>query len=52
MEDPIAMAELESSERHSEPTLDIGGQEDDRAVLDDELEVCIEELQHEIEVRL
>ena len=45
------MTVLEASECHSDPALDISGQEDQIPVLNDHLEVGVEELEDRIQVR-
>lgn len=50
MQDPIAVAVLQSLHGHEHPALDVGGLERERLVLDDGLEVGIEELKHEVQV--
>lgn len=52
MQDPASMTKLETAEGHSHPALDVGRQEYKRSVLDDHLQVRVQELQHEIEIRL
>ena len=44
------MTELQTTERHRNPTLDVSGKEDQCAVFDDQLQVRIKELQDEVEV--
>jgi hypothetical protein len=45
-----AVAELEPAQGHRHPALRVRGEEDERAVFDDHLEVAVEELEHEVEV--
>jgi hypothetical protein len=52
MEDEISMTEFETPERHGHPALDIRWQKYERTVLDDHLEVGVEELEDEIQIRL
>jgi hypothetical protein len=47
----IPMAELQSTKGHRHPRLDVRRQKDEGAILDDDLEVAIQELEDEIEVR-
>jgi len=46
------MAKLETAERHRHPALNVRREKDERTVLDDHLEVGVEELENEIQVRL
>ena len=46
------MTELKPAECHGHPALDVRWQEDERAVLDDEFQIRIEELEDEIEIFL
>lgn len=52
MQNPIAMAKLQTFEGHEHPALDVCSLEHERVVLDDGFQVCIEELEHEVEVGL
>lgn len=52
MKDAVAMTELEASQSHLHPGLDVAGEEDERLVADDVLEIGLEELEHEIQVGL
>ena len=46
------MTELQTPECHRNPTLYVSGEEDQRAVFDYQLQVRVEELQYEVQVRL
>ena len=46
------MAEFKTTEHHGHPAFDICREEDQRAVLDDHLQVSIEEFEHEIQIGL
>lgn len=52
VEDEISVAKLQTAERHGHPALDVRGEKDERAVLDDHLEIRVEELEHEVQIRL
>lgn len=52
MQDPVAMAELESLHCHEHPALDVGALKQQRLVLDDSLKISVEELEHQVEVGL
>jgi hypothetical protein len=52
MEDEISVTEFETAECHRHPTLDVRGEKDERTVLDDHLEVGVEELENEVQIRL
>ena len=52
VQDEVTVAELKTAEGHSHPAFDIRGQEDERAVLNDEFQIRIEELEDEIEIFL
>ena len=52
MEDKVAVTELQTAERHGHPALDVCGEKDERAVLDDHLEIGVEELEDKIQIRL
>ena len=53
MEDEIPVAEFETAKRHGHPALDVRGEKDERrTVLDDHLEISVEELEHEVQIRL
>ena len=52
MEDKVAVTELQTAERHGHPALDVCGEEDERAVLDDHLEIGVKELEDEIQICL
>ena len=52
MQDEVAMTELQTAERHRDPTLDVSGEEYQRPILNDQLQVRIQELQDKIQVRL
>lgn len=51
VENEIPVAELQSTKGHRHPCLDVCGQKDERAILDDDFEVGVQELEDEIEVR-
>jgi hypothetical protein len=51
MEDEISVTEFETAKCHGHPALDVRGEKDKRTVLDDHLEVGIEKLEDEIQVR-
>lgn len=46
------MTELKAAKGHGHPALDIGWEENERPVLDDQFQVGVEELQHKVEVLL
>ena len=52
MEDKVAVTELQTAERHGHPALDVCGEKDERAVLDDHLEIGVEELEDKVQIRL
>ena len=52
MEDEIPMTEFQTAKRHGHPTLDIRGEKDERPFLDDHLEIGVEELEDEVQIRL
>lgn len=51
MEDVVSVAELEPAEDHSHPGLDVGGEEDERAVVDYLLQFRRQEFENEIQIR-
>jgi hypothetical protein len=51
VQNPIPVAEFQSTERHGHPALDIGGQEDERPVFDNVFKVGVQEFEDEVEVR-
>ena len=46
------MAEFKTTEDHGHPAFDICGQKDQRAVLDDHLQIGVEELEHKVQIGL
>jgi hypothetical protein len=52
MKDEVSMAEFQTAERHGHPALDVCGEKDERTVFDDHLEVGVEELEDEVQIRL
>jgi hypothetical protein len=52
MQNAVSVAELQSPKRHRKPALDISRKENDGAVLDGELEVCVQEFKDQVQVRL
>jgi hypothetical protein len=46
------MTKLQTTKRHGDPTLDVSREEDQRPVFNDQLQVRVEELEDEVEVRL
>jgi hypothetical protein len=52
MKNAVAMDEVEPSDRHRHPALDVGRHEDEGLVADDVLEVGCEKFEHEVEVAL
>lgn len=52
VQDPVAVAVLEALHGHEHPALDVRRLKRERVVLDDGLEVRVEELEHEVQVRL
>jgi len=47
----VPVAELEPAKGHSHPTLDVGRKKIDGAVLDYNLQIGVEKLQNEVEIR-
>jgi hypothetical protein len=53
MENKIPVAEFQTAKRHGHPALDVCGEKDERrTVLDDHLEIGVEELKDEVQIRL
>ena len=52
MEDKIPVAEFQTAKRHGHPALDVRGEKDERAFLDDHFEIGVEELEDEVQIRL
>jgi hypothetical protein len=52
VEDEISVTEFETAECHGHPALGVRGEKDQRTVLDDHLEVGVEELEDEVQIRL
>lgn len=52
MEDKIPVAEFQTAKRHGHPALDVCGEKDERTFLDDHLEIGVEELKDEVQIRL
>lgn len=52
MEDEIPVTEFQTTERHGHPAFDVRREKDERTVLDDHLEVGVEELEDEVQIRL
>lgn len=46
------MAVVESFDAHEHPALDVGTLKHERAVFDDGFEISVEELEHEVKIRL
>ena len=44
MQDEVPMTKLQAAECHRDPTLDVSRQEDQRAVFDDQFQICVEKL--------
>jgi hypothetical protein len=51
MEDEISVTKFETAECHRHPALDVRGEKDERTVLDYHLEVGVEELENEVQIR-
>lgn len=52
MEDEISVAEFQPAECHGHPALDVRREKDNRTFLDDHLEIRVEELENEVQIRL
>jgi hypothetical protein len=52
VEDKIPVAKFQTAKRHGHPALDICGEKDERTLLDDHLEIGVEELKDEVQIRL
>lgn len=51
MKHRVPVAELETAKRHSHPAFDVSGKKIDGAVFDHNLQIGVEKLQNEIEIR-
>ena len=52
MKNTISVAELKPPERHCQPTFDVCRQKYYRSILDNKFQICVEELEHEIQISL
>ena len=52
VEDEVPVTELESAKCHGHPAFDVRGEEDERAIFNDELKVGVEKFENKIEILL
>ncbi len=52
MEDKIPVTVFQTAECHGHPALDVRGEKDERAILDNHLKIGVEELEDEVQIRL
>ena len=52
VEDEVPVTELESAKCHGHPAFDVRGEEDKRAIFNDELKVGVEKFENKIEILL
>jgi hypothetical protein len=49
MQDAIPVTELEPAKRHRHPALHVRTMKDERPILDDSFQICVEVFQHEVQ---